>query len=209
MITKFDYALAGLIGFFAGMFLIPVLLRVQIRDPAVLLATPWVIAAVVLFGVWIGEQLARIKPIFSQLAKFATVGILNTSIDFGILNLLSIATGITKGFVIGGVNVPGVALAITNAYFWNKFWVFSAKDNKGALHDFPKFILVSGSGILLNSGIVIFITSYTGPGFGLEEGIALNVAKVIATPLSMTWNFLGYKFVVFRSTKTPSPNPQL
>ncbi|MDP3779104.1 MAG: GtrA family protein [bacterium] len=195
--NKIDYALAGLIGFFAGIFAIPVVYNVVSKDPFVLLALPWVLAIGAVVGMLTFGFIGKKVPFFIQFAKFGVVGVLNTLIDFGTLNIISIITGVTGGLIIGGVNVPGVALALTNAYFWNKFWVFNHRDNKGALNDVPKFLLVSGIGIVVNSGVVILITSY--PVTFVDSKTLLNIAKLGATVFSLVWNFLGYKFIVFKS----------
>ncbi|MDP3770270.1 MAG: GtrA family protein [Candidatus Sungbacteria bacterium] len=198
MISKQDYALAGLIGFFAGMFAIPVFFNIGMRNPFVLLALPWAIAVCALIGMAIANVLGKKFAIIIQFAKFVVVGVLNTAIDFGILNIMSLVTGLTSGFIIGGVNIPGVIIALTNAYLWNKLWVFGAADGKGLFHDLPKFLLVSGIGVIINSGIVILATSY--PVQLIDAQTWLNIAKVMATGFSLVWNFLGYKFIVFSKT---------
>ena len=201
--TKTDYAISGLIGFFAGIFAIPVLINIGQRDPFLLLALPWALGIASVIGAIIAGFLGRKFPFFIQFAKFAVVGVLNTAIDFGVLNIISLITGVTSGVIVGGVNVPGVALALVNAYFWNKYWVFSHRDDKGALNDLPKFLLVSGTGILVNSGIVILTTSY--PILSINAKTWLNLAKLFATAFSLVWNFLGYKFIVFRSSGSDMP----
>lgn len=199
MTTRNDYLISILIGFFVGIFIIPVLLNIGIRNQFILLALPWVVAVSACIGMWITGGILAKKFIFiHQFAKFAVVGVLNTAIDFGVLNFISLITGVTSGFIIGGVNVPGVALAIMNAYFWNKFWVFKSRGEGGMFNDFPKFLLISGIGIIINSSIVIFATSY--PIGSMNPKTWLNFAKVLATVFSFIWNFLGYKFIVFKSS---------
>ncbi len=208
MFTKIDYAIGGLIGFFVGIFAIPTLINLDLHTKIAaqfsipvglfLSLMPWIMAIIYFIFIWIGEWLSKKMPIFIQLTKFGAVGVLNTVIDFGVLNIISLITGVTGGLVIGGVNIPGVALALTNAYFLNKFWVFKHRDNKGALHDLPTFLLVSGLGIVINSSIVIFATSY--PVVSFDAKTWLNIAKLCATVFSFMWNFLGYKFIVFKSS---------
>ena len=149
-----------------------------------------------LAGLWIASILGRKFLFVWQAAKFGLVGVLNTLIDLGVLNLLSFITGVTKGFVIGGVNIPGFSVAVLNSYLWNKLWVFQHKE--GLWLDFPQFLVVSIIGIILNGTILVIMTTYVPPIFGLSEQIWLNVAKIVAIPANMIWNFLGYKFIVFR-----------
>lgn len=195
---KTDYAIAFLIGFFSGIAAVPTAYALGSRDPFVLLALPWIGGAAILFGVWLGAMLSRRMPFFWQLGKFGAVGILNTAIDFGVLNLLSLASGITAGFVVGGVNVPGFAAAVVNSYLWNKLWVFQDRQTGESLFgDFPKFFGVTFVGVAINSGLVILLTTYVPIFGGFDAGARLNIAKAVATAVTLVWNFVGYKFFVF------------
>lgn len=212
--TTQDYLIAGLIGFLSGTFFIPAFLNIGFREYAyLLLALPWVCAPLFAGGLWLAQYLARWVPFLTQFGKFVVVGFLNTAIDFGTLNAISVFTGFTSGFIIGGVNVPGFTLAVCNAYLWNKFWVFSSANRTGGIfHDLPKFLVVSGSGLLVNSGIVIFLTTFVSVSF-VSPALWLNIAKVMATVFSLVWNFVGYKFIVFRAASpvalVPSAEPKI
>lgn len=197
MLGKQDYLIAALVGFLTGVFAVPTSINLGVRSRLILMLLPLAVALLFALGVWLAGFLSRWLSFFAQLSKFAAVGFLNTSIDFGILNLLSAATGVTSGFVVGGVNVPGFSAAVINSYLWNKFWVFRGREQ--VLRDFPKFFAVSFAGLLLNSGIIIFMTTYVPAAFGIGNAAWLNFAKVLATALVLVWNFLGYKFLVFRS----------
>lgn len=198
LMKNYDYAVAALVGFLVGVFAIPTLVNLGVRSHAVLIALP--IAALILFvfGIGVARILSRWLPIFNQLGRFAAVGFLNTTIDFGILNILSLASGITTGLIVGGINIPGFAIAVINSYFWNKYWVFKDRDRESVLHDFPKFLAVSVVGLFLNSGIVTFVSTYMPYLSNLPQSTWLNVAKAAATVITLAWNFLGYKFLVFR-----------
>jgi len=200
--NKTDYAIGGLVGFFAGMFLIPVLInlgqsRAILKSYQVLMLAPWIIASAIVFGIWLGKFLARFLPFFNQLSKFGAIGIFNTSIDFGILNLFSLVTGATTGIIIGGFNIPGQILAVTNSYLWNKYWVFRSSGQHRQEQDLVKFLAVTITGLILNSALVVIATTYVTPPFDLSGAAWLNVAKIFITLFTLIWNFLGYKFFVF------------
>lgn len=200
---KIDYATALLIGFFAGIAAVPTAYVVGVRSGPTLLALPWIGAVCIVFGIWLGGFLSRWMQIFSQLAKFAAVGILNTAIDFGILNILSLASGVSAGLIIGGVNVPGFGAAVMNSYFWNKLWVFQdRKTGESVMRDFPTFFVVTIIGVAINSGLVIFLTTHAPLLSGLAASRRLNLAKAVATIVTLIWNFLGYKLIVFRKTSS-------
>lgn len=196
--SKIDYSIAGLVGFLVGIFVIPTAVSLGTRNVAVLLGAPWVLAPLFVFGLWIGGLLSRRLSFFRQFSKFLAVGFLNTAIDFGVLNLLSAATGITAGLIIGGVNAPGFVIAAANSYFWNKFWVFGKVDGRGVFADLPKFFAVVLTGAVLN-GLLIAAGTSVAPAFtGLAPTLTLNAVKAAATGVTFLWNFLGLKLFVFR-----------
>lgn len=203
MFNRIDYYIALLIGFLTGVFAIPTLLNIGIRSQGILIIIPLLTPLLFVFGIWLGKFLSRWLSFFAQFGKFAAVGFLNTAIDFGILHLLSATTGVTEGFKIGGVNAPGFAAAAFNGYLWNQLWVFRARDkDEGFFHDFPTFLVVTIAGALINSAVVVLITTYV-PFFEVfNKEVRLTLAKVAATVISMVWNFVGYKFLVFRSSES-------
>lgn len=60
------------------------------------------------------------------------------------------------------------------------------------------FFVVSVIGALINTGIITLATSYVDPLFGMNEKLWLNFAKAAATGISLVWNFVGYKVLVFK-----------
>lgn len=200
MIKKIDYFIAILIGFFTGVFAIPVAFNLGVRGRVLLLVLPLAVPPIFALGVWLGKTLSRWLAFMTQLTKFAVVGFLNFAIDVGILNLLSMLTGIKAGFIIGGVNIPGFVLAASNSYFWNKLWVFQDRGDRNVWHDFPRFITVTIAGLVINSAVVIGITTYVDPFFSLSPDVWLNIAKMLAAITSLGWNFVGYKLFVFTPT---------
>lgn len=137
-------------------------------------------------------------PILKQIGKFVIVGGINTGIDFLVLNIEMALTGITSGPGMLVLNTISFSAATTNSFFMNKRWTF---EDKGAVQEgvkFSQFLLVSIVGIIINGGIVYLITSFTTPLFGLSPQLWANVAKLLATGISLIWNFIGYKFFVFK-----------
>lgn len=199
------------------------------------------------------------KPIILQLLRFAAIGVINTALDFIILNVVSKSLGIASGSRLGEINVIGFSLAVIQSYFWNRYWAFS-KDRLvdvrnyiirpilvGALgagavaavlfgssvsasagfyvmvfgmfillelvfwlafglgklalprqpvEEFTAFLVVSLIGLGINSLLIGTISS----GLHLAAGSDLNknLAKIIATLVSLVWNFVGYKVFVFK-----------
>lgn len=195
---------SSIVGFLTSWFLIFIIKNPFIEEfkgLAVLDKAVWwlplAFPAIFLVGMILAEFLSRVARVFSQIAKFAEVGILNTAIDFGILNVLIWLTGITSGWAIAPLNAVSFMSATTNSYFWNKFWTFR-KEGGARRREFLQFLIISVIGIGINTGIVVAGTGLVSPMFELSAGAWANLTKVLATLVSMTWNFLGYKFIVFK-----------
>lgn len=166
----------------------------------------FVIASVPTYYIYIGYTLIAISgmivmnflgkkiPILWQLAKFGLVGVLNTAIDFGILNYLSVFAGVTSGVGLIPIKAVSFSIALVNSYFWNKGWVFEGKKKANPV----SFAIVSALGIVINVGTVYVLTTAIGAPGNMSPSLWLNIANVGATALSMVWNYLGYKLVVFK-----------
>ena len=73
--------------------------------------------------------------------------------------------------------------------------------DKGKTKDpaqFVKFFSVAFVGLILNTSIIYYITTILNPMFGLSPVLWANFAKVIATCAVLFWNFVGFKFFVFK-----------
>ncbi len=148
-------------------------------------------------GVSIGAALSHWKHFFFQLSKFGIVGVANTAVDLGVLNLLI--------FIVGGSATAGVTTAfkgisffaaVVNSYIWNRYWSFEKKESASA-NEFAKFMIVSTIGLFLNAGITFAITA-TFATNGNVSGILATIAAAIASVSVLAWNFLGYKLFVFK-----------
>jgi putative flippase GtrA len=143
-----------------------------------------------------------------QFGKFLAVGILNTAIDFGMLNLLSWLTGIYGGVRLAPINLPGVLLALTNSYVLNRYWTFKTPAQPRSAREVGSFVLVSLIGVSLNTAFVVALTRVMAPPVGLTPQLWENLAKALATGGALLWNFVGYKYFVFRpAQKGPTRAP--
>jgi putative flippase GtrA len=147
------------------------------------------------------SMLEKYKPLIAQFVRFGVVGVLNTGIDFGILNVLSKVTGITEGARL--VPIKGIAFlaANINSYLFNKHWTFKDNSKGQGAKQFSVYLSVSIIGALINIGTVFLMTTYIEAPFGLSSTMWLNAANLVATGLSLIWNFIGYKLIVFKPTQ--------
>lgn len=199
MTLKKDFYFSILAGILIGVFSIPTSGSVQN------LINPYVISLILLFGTIIGIIIAgfigKKIPIILQVSKFGVVGILNTLVDIGIINLLSGTFDVYKGGFLIPLNIISFSLATVNSYIWNKYWTFKRNNESGEpttekkKYEFLRFITISILGLLINTGVVYILTSINFAD--LDQKLWLNISKLLATVIAMTWNFVGYKFIVF------------
>jgi len=160
-------------------------------------ALPIIFPFITLFCFWVASILGKKFLFIFQLAKFGLTGALNTFIDLGILSILMAIFGISAGWgysLFKGLSFIG---ATTNSYFWNKFWTFEKKKSE-VKKEFLQFLVVSGIGFGINVGAASLVVNVVGPQFGLTGRVWGMLGAVVAAFCAMTWNFLGYKFMVFK-----------
>ena len=144
------------------------------------------------------DQSPLVKLI-KQFSKFIIVGGINTGIDFLLLNILIYVTGITAGIELFILNSISFSVAVVNSYFMNKRWTFQDKTKtEQEPVKFSQFFAISIVGIVINGFVLTGITTYIPPLFGLSAVLWANIAKLMATGFSLIWNFIGYKFFVFK-----------
>lgn len=185
------------VSFLIGLFLQPVLRATGLASqfPQVLVfSLPFTLPVIAIVGMFVAYQVGKKIGILWQFCKFSLVGVLNSSIDFGILNLLVSATGITSGPSLIPLNAFAFSAAVTNSYFWNRRWVFAGKKHG----NFVVFFIITVIGVGINSSIVFAIATFVNPIDGLSDTLWVNFAKALATGVSLFWNFAGYRLVVFK-----------
>lgn len=149
-------------------------------------------------GIYIGYLLSKIIPFFFQFAKFGAIGAANFAVDIGILNLLIFLSGVAVGIPYTIFKVISFTFAVTNSYLWNKFWAFKKESTKETGKEFFQFIVISIIGLILNAVIASFLVNVMGPLGSIKVKTWASVSAAFASVCVMAWNFVGYKFWVFK-----------
>src|SRR3989338_7805463 len=136
--------------------------------------------------------------IAGQFVRFAIIGAINTGVDFLVLNLLIWVTGIKEGNGLIPLNIISFTVAVVNSYVLNKRWAFKDQTSGDTAKKFSNFLLISVIGAFINTAIVRIGSTNIDPMFGLSQVLWVNAVKVVATGVSLVWNFIGYKLVVFK-----------
>lgn len=122
--------------------------------------------------------------------RFILVGIANTAIDF--IVLLSLTAG---GLPLVLSNILSTSVALTFSFFANRTFTFGSTGKKRS--QAVRFFLVTLVGLWVLQPIVLVLAVPALEGM-LSREASIVVAKLIATVVSMVWNYLLYDSLVFR-----------
>ncbi len=76
------------------------------------------------------NNLLKKYPVIQQFSKFVVIGVVNTGVDFLVLNLEMFMAGISKGPYMLVQNAISFSIATINSYFFNKYWTFQDASKK-------------------------------------------------------------------------------
>lgn len=198
-LTSRDILFGAINGLIFGVLLPVVLKNMNIAISAnmgFVIAIAFTVLAAI--GVAIGYFLSKYIRIIFQIAKFGCVGAANFAVDIGILNLLIFIFGTAVGVAYIVFKVISFTFAVTNSYIWNKIWTFKKTDTKETGKEFGQFIMISVIGLILNAAVAGFLVIVIGPLGGIKVKTWASVSAAVASICVMAWNFVGYKFWVFK-----------
>ncbi len=118
-----------------------------------------------------------------KLIRYIVVGVIGTAIHFGVLIALVERLGVepvtasTIGFII----------TLVVSYMLNHRWTF--RTDRGHLSAMPRYILVSVSGLLLNSGIMFVTVHILGLWYILGQSLVVVVVPLTNFLFNYHWSF--------------------
>lgn len=196
-VKKSDIILSLIIGEITAWYFI-YLLKGLTAISSFLWTLPVVFPILSIIGIWLAYLIGKKLLFVFQLAKFLLIGVLATIVDLGILGFLIWITGITGGVTYSIFKGISFIVATVSKYSGDKLWAFEKKETAGAGKEFTKFFLVTLVGLLINVGAASFVVNTIGPQFNLEAELWANIGGIIAAFATVFWNFVGYKFLVFK-----------
>ncbi len=189
----FDATLALLFG--AGVALGLVEFLAGQRMPYVILLCV-ILPALCVLGIYIGEIIGKKYLIVYQLARHVLVGAFATIVDLKVFELL----GFFFGLLVSPIIFKAISFIFSTGikYVGNKHWAFEKQDTLHIGHEATKFFVITLIGLLLDVGVFYFCTNMLGAQFGLALGLWAKVSVIISAIVAAVWNFIGYKFLVFK-----------
>jgi putative flippase GtrA len=130
-----------------------------------------------------------------QLLRFAAVGGMNTALDFGILFILK-----ALGLPVITANIASTSIAFCFSFFANKKYTFKTTDTN-IKREIILFVAVTLFGLWVLQSLVISLVSSLLHGWSLPDNLVLLIAKLVATVVSLIWNYALYSTVVFKQSE--------
>ncbi len=141
-----------------------------------------------------------------QLSRFLAVGILNTGVDLAVLNVETILTGIKDGSGYALQKGLSFFVAVVFSYLLNKRWTFRDRSTTQRTKKFSQFFVVSSMGAVVNvstaTAVVTYVKVLANPALNLAlltDQVWVNIGALVGAGAGFLWNFLGYKFLVFKA----------
>ena len=132
----------------------------------------------------------------TQLARFATIGVVNTAIDFGLLFLL---THLGLNPIVANYISTGCAFVFS--FIANRNYTFKAHGGK-LRRQLVLFFVVTLSGLWILQPLILWGTNNALAFTDLNSSVLLFIGKLLASIVTLTWNYIFYSRLVFK-TKDP------
>lgn len=141
---------------------------------------------------WMKSNLLR------QIAKYIVVGFINTVLDLAVLNVLIFLDNRGRsGLYFAVFRSISFMCAVVNSYLFNKYWTFKGGAGKTSFQ-LPVFLFLTLIGMGINLTVSVGVISFARPPAFLLAYWP-SIAALAGTAVALFWNFLAYKFVVFKS----------
>lgn len=130
--------------------------------------------------------------------KFAVVGVIGAVIDFGVMNLLTQATGMS----LVPAGTISFICAVSSNFIWNRFWTYPDSRSRPITRQLVMFFAVNIAGVAIRIPILHFVEppllkllkSALLSG-SLASGIlAKNLTLALAVGIVMLWNFFVNRY---------------
>lgn len=134
------------------------------------------------------------RELHKKIVLFCLIGGVNTAIDFGIFNTLIYFLGLGYAWFYPLFKGVSFLIACINSYIMNAHFTFSQREK--SVNSFSQFFIVTAVGMVLNIIIATLLFNLIKDS-NLHILIKVNLPVVLATSVSMIWNFITYNYVIF------------
>lgn len=131
--------------------------------------------------------------IFRQALKHLIVGGFAVVIDvvfFELFIMLSVAVILAKAI--------SFLISVVIKYIGNKYWAFQKNSTDNIYMEIMQFLAITFLGLAIDVSAFYYFTQAIGPQLDITESVWLKLGVIFAAGAAAAWNFLGYKFLVFK-----------
>jgi putative flippase GtrA len=140
------------------------------------------------------QEAWRERAVLLKAASFATIGVINATIDFSIFAFAHYYLG----WRVVPANVVAWMIAVTNSYLMNSLTTFAAESGRRLrLKDYGMFVASQVGGLIANTLTVYALATFL---------VAAWIAKLAAIGVTFLVNFSLSHFVVFRRRENSPPH---
>ncbi|OGZ72603.1 MAG: hypothetical protein A2908_03620 [Candidatus Staskawiczbacteria bacterium RIFCSPLOWO2_01_FULL_38_12b] len=151
-----------------------------------------------LLGLWICYVIGKKLAFVFQAGKFFLVGAAATVAD---LKIFEVFIWIFGFFILINpllAKTLSFLFATLLKYWGNKHWAFSKHGKEETIKELFQFLAITIIGLLIDVASFYYFTNIMGLRFGLPTILWVKLSVILAALVSAIWNFLGYKFLVFK-----------
>lgn len=136
---------------------------------------------------------SRLRNLGPELAKFGTIGLINTVLNFLVFNILLLTI-----FADGELKAKAVAalVATTASYFMNRHWTYRDLPRAAVRREYSLFFIFNLAGLAIEVA-ALGIAKY---GLGTRHWFWLNVFTGIGIVIGTLFRFWAYRTHVFKKT---------
>ena len=142
------------------------------------------------FGLWLADLIGRKFLFVHQAGKFALAGAFADVIDIKIFQFLFLLAPLSLIF-----KAISFLVATAIKYYTNKHWAFEKHENDNRNREVAQFFLVTLIGLALDVASFHYFGRIR---TGLSARNWQELSIIFAALVAAAWNFLGYKFIVFK-----------
>ncbi len=131
----------------------------------------------------------------NRVIRFALAGLVNTAVNFLILNVAFYVIGQNK--IVSSIIATSTAILVS--FLLNQSFVF--RDTTEPYKKFLKFTALTALGVLIIQTSVYSFCILWFRQYLFNNFIIINLSTAIASLSIMFWNYNVYKYIVFRTRK--------
>jgi putative flippase GtrA len=137
---------------------------------------------------------ARFHNMVAEVTKFGAVGLVNTALDYAVLNLF-LSIGPLKAKIVSTI------VATTSSYIMNRLWTWRNTERTSLRREYILFFGLNLAGLLIQLApfyVAKYFMGFSESG-GMQDRVAFNVANAVGIAIAMVFRFWAYRAFVFKT----------